>query len=149
MGFLAHRKASIAGTSCDAVGPVTVFFGCRHRDHDWLYREELQAFQNDNVISNLYTAFSRDNGEKKEYVQDAMKSDPECSKHVVDTIINGNSSIYICGDGFRMARDVQQAISELIGPHVNDSAATEPADKGRNYIEKMKSEGRFMLDIWT
>jgi sulfite reductase alpha subunit-like flavoprotein len=146
MGFLAHRKALIATSSnSGSVGTVTVFSGCRHQHHDWLYHKELQSMKDEGIITNLYSAFSRD-GTKKVYVQDIMKNNPECSKHLVDTIVNGNGRVYICGDGNRMARDVQNVLAELIGTHID---STKIEEHGKSYIENMKNEGRFLLDIWS
>ncbi len=135
LGFLDHRKASAA-----ANGSVEVFFGCRHANHDYLYREELQALVEEGVIDHLHTAFSRD-GAKKEYVQDLMKNE-ETAARLAETILNGNGSVYVCGDGNHMGRDVQSAIAELLVPHLEGTG-------GKEYVEKMKREGRFLLDIWS
>lgn len=144
MGFLEHRKA-LSTTSDVTPGQVDVFFGCRHSTHDWLYRDELKSFEDEGVVSKLYTAFSRDATTKKEYVQDIMKNNPECSKRLVDTIVHNNGSVFICGDGNHMARDVQQALAEVIGPHLEGSSTA----AGKAYIEEMKGNGRFLLDIWS
>jgi len=135
LGFLNHHKASAA-----AKGSVEVFFGCRHANHDYLYREELQALVEERVIGHLHTAFSRD-GAKKEYVQDLMKNE-ETAGRLAETILNGNGSVYVCGDGNHMGRDVQATIAELLLPHLEGTG-------GKEYVEKMKREGRFLLDIWS
>jgi sulfite reductase alpha subunit-like flavoprotein len=147
MGFLEHRKA-LKTTATDpsiTPGDVDVFFGCRHSNHDWLYRDELKSFEDEGVISKLYTAFSRTTTTKKEYVQDIMKNNPDCSKRLVDTIVHNKGSVFICGDGNHMARDVQQALADIIGPHLEGSSA----EAGKAYIEEMKVNGRFVLDIWS
>jgi sulfite reductase alpha subunit-like flavoprotein len=129
------------------VGDVALFFGCRHSDHDWLYKEEIQAFQDEGIITNVYSAFSRDTS-KKEYVQDIMQSYNDCGKNLVDLIMKQDASIYICGDGNHMARDVQTAIATLIAPHlVTDDSATTVT--GKDYIEGMKQKSKFVLDIWS
>src|SRR5436309_12195100 len=55
-GFLQERASRKAqgGT----LGPAMLFFGCRHPDQDFLYRDELQAFAAEG-ITELHTAFSR------------------------------------------------------------------------------------------
>lgn len=50
------------------LGPVMLYFGCRHKAHDFIYRSELEAFQQDRTLQQLSTAFSRD-GAQKDYVQ--------------------------------------------------------------------------------
>lgn len=147
LGFLSHRKALEAADADGKSGSVEVFFGCRHNDHDYLYRNELEAFEKDGVIDHFNVAFSRD-GAKKEYVQDIMLSNVDCGKRLADTILNGDGRVYVCGDGNNMGRDVQAAFAKLLGPQLVSSDET-PDAEGKAYIEKMKSEGRFLLDIWS
>jgi len=152
MGFLAHRKALVASASDvdsneKSIGSVEVFFGCRHAKHDYLYKEEMQAFQNDGVIDHLHAAFSRDDPTgKKVYVQNLMT---DHSERLVDTIIHGGGIVYVCGDGNHMGRDVQATIAKLIGPHLKVKTATDELETGKAYLEVMKSEGRFLMDIWS
>jgi NADPH-ferrihemoprotein reductase len=42
---------------------------CRKRDEDYIYRDELAAWQADGTLSELHTAFSREVDGKKDYVQ--------------------------------------------------------------------------------
>ena len=53
-------------------GPIWLFFGCRRRDQDWLYREEMEGYLKTGVLSELHTAFSRDDPKRKVYVQDRI-----------------------------------------------------------------------------
>ena len=151
LGFLSHRKALDSAAAEVASGSVEVFFGCRHADHDYLYREELEAFLKDGVISHLHTAFSRD-GPTKEYVQDLMTSSEDTSERLADTILNQNGRVYVCGDGNHMGRDVQAAIAKVLGPHIvaSEGAMSAASDKaGKDYVDTMKKDGRFLLDIWS
>jgi methionine synthase reductase len=145
MGFLAHRKA--LADSGGTVGSVTVFTGCRCRDHDWLYQQELEAYKACGTISQLYSAFSRD-GKEKEYVQHLMQNRPECANHLVETIVKSGACVYICGDGNRMARDVQRAIAELLcSPQGDGNAASE--EKKKDCLDRMKTDRKLLLDIWS
>jgi sulfite reductase alpha subunit-like flavoprotein len=125
------------------IGEVDVYFGCRHADHDWLYAEEMKSLKSEGVISNMYTAFSRDGGSQR-YVQDIMKSNPTCSERLARVILETDGSVYICGDGNHMAREVQNTIAEILGDRVEGGI-----EKGRAIIEEMKANGRFLLDIWS
>src|SRR5207253_2925403 len=64
-GFLQERAARKADGA--TLGPAMLFFGCRHPEQDFLYRDELQAYAADG-ITELHTAFSRGDGPKT-YVQ--------------------------------------------------------------------------------
>jgi len=127
------------------IGEVDVFFGCRHAEHDWLYKEELQSLQKAGVIANLHTAFSRDSG-KKEYVQDIMTNDTDCRNRLVDLILKQSACVYICGDGNHMARDVQVALATIIAPEIDGDKTI---DAGKVFVENLKKQGRLVLDIWS
>lgn len=38
---------------------MTLYYGCRHPEHDYIYEDELKKFIQDGVLSELHTAFSR------------------------------------------------------------------------------------------
>ena len=50
------------------LGPVMLYFGCRHKAQDFIYQRELEAWQQEGTLQLLSTAFSRD-GPQKDYVQ--------------------------------------------------------------------------------
>ena len=134
-------------------GDIDLFFGCRHSDHDYLYQNELEKFRDIGVISNLYTAFSRDDRERKTYVQTLMLTDETCGKRLVEMITKKQASVYICGDGNAMGRDVQDAIASLLAKDLLDSGKCETIEQakagGVAKIDQMKSFGKFVLDIWS
>ena len=51
-----------------ATGKETVetilYFGCRHRNEDFIYQEELEEFEKAGVLTQLHVAFSRDQEHK-------------------------------------------------------------------------------------
>jgi NADPH-ferrihemoprotein reductase len=54
-----------------AVGDTLLFFGCRRSDEDFIYEDELLGYTQDGTLTNLYTAFSREQT-KKVYVQNKL-----------------------------------------------------------------------------
>jgi sulfite reductase alpha subunit-like flavoprotein len=42
------------------VNDLTLFFGSKNRDYDYIYEEELNKFQQHSILTNIYLAFSRD-----------------------------------------------------------------------------------------
>lgn len=38
---------------------MALYYGCRHPEHDYIYKDELKIFIQDGVLSELHTAFSR------------------------------------------------------------------------------------------
>src|SRR5690349_17977062 len=67
-GFLqARAQMKQAGQS---LGEAHLYYGCRN-EVDYIYREELEQYERDEVVT-LHTAFSREEGVPKTYVQHLM-----------------------------------------------------------------------------
>ena len=134
-------------------GEIDLFFGCRHRDHDYLYKEELREFQSRGILTNLFTAFSREGGTEKTYVQTLMKNDVHCGRRLVEMIMVKNASVYVCGDGNAMGKGVQEAIVYLLAKDFAHKENSKDLDEAKNralaHVDQMKSLGRFVLDIWS
>lgn len=135
-------------------GDIDLFFGCRHSDHDYLYKKELEDFKSRGILTNLYVAFSRDGGKKeKTYVQTLMQNDAQCGKRVMSMIMDKAASVYVCGDGNAMGKDVQDTIVSLLAKKMNGGAectdVCEARDRAMAYVDQMKKSGRFVLDIWS
>uniref|UniRef100_A0A7S4INS5 Flavodoxin-like domain-containing protein n=1 Tax=Odontella aurita TaxID=265563 RepID=A0A7S4INS5_9STRA len=132
---------------------VELYFGCRHKSHDWLYRPEMEDFVGDGTLSSLRAVFSREgtemapggDGRKLKYVQDAMRYDKSCRRRFVEAVHERRGRVYVCGDGNDMARDVQEAVVDVLA----QDALGGDAQKGREYLKEMKEGGRFVLDIWS
>jgi hypothetical protein len=127
---------------CDAVtvGEAVLFFGCRTREHDYLYKEDWQQFLDTGNLSQVHVAFSRET-DKKVYVQDKLK---EHGAYVANQIIRNQSYFFVCGDGGGMAKDVMASISQILAEHGN--MTTVEADA---YVGRMIKERRYVQDIWS
>jgi len=68
-GFIQER--SYRSKKGETLGDAVLFFGCRHPDKDYLYREELEEYSSKGIITHLSLAFSRETDEKV-YVQHKM-----------------------------------------------------------------------------
>jgi sulfite reductase (NADPH) flavoprotein alpha-component len=115
------------------VGQDWLFFGDQRKDYDYIYGEELEAY-NKTYGLKITTAFSRDQTEKV-YVQHKMK---EHSKEIFQMLENG-AYFYVCGDARRMAKDVDEVLRAIIEEHGKDS---------NEYINKLKDEKRYSRDVY-
>jgi len=135
-GFLQERAALKAkGTS---LGPAMLFFGCRHPDQDYLYADELRAFEASG-ITELHTAFSRAESPKT-YVQNLVAAQKEC----IWSLIEKGAIIYVCGDGGKMEPDVKAA---LVAIYRERSGAD--ADAALRWIDDLGTSNRYVLDVWA
>lgn len=134
--FLLERAAQRA----DGVqlGPALLFFGCRHPDQDYLYRDELEAAAAEGLCD-LFTAFSRA-GPERVYVQDLIRRE----RARLWPLLEAGAVVYVCGDGARMEPDVKRALTTLYAEEKDADAAAAEA-----WMESMTRDARYVLDVWA
>ncbi|MFT7112081.1 MAG: sulfite reductase (NADPH) flavoprotein alpha-component [Porticoccaceae bacterium] len=121
-----------------AKGKNWLFFGDQTRDSDFIYEQQLLEMQAVGVLSRLDLAFSRDQKEKI-YVQNKMH---ECSAELYQWLEKG-AYFYVCGDATRMAKDVDQALRDIVSTQANLSA-----DQATDYVNNLKREKRYLRDVY-
>jgi sulfite reductase (NADPH) flavoprotein alpha-component len=130
--FLEERAA------LGARGKNWIFFGDQRRDYDFLYREELEGYLQDGILTRLDTAFSRDQ-QHKVYVQHRMK---ENAAELWSWLQEG-AHVYVCGDARRMALDVDHALHALVA----EQGKMTP-DAAKAYIKEMSKARRYQRDVY-
>lgn len=134
--FIQHRAAIIKeGKEC---GENVLFFGCRHSNQDYLYKDELKEYQAEGTIT-LFEAFSRDT-DKKFYVQNSMDE----NSMLIWSLLEKGAHVYVCGDARRMARDVHATLLTII----QDYGKMELRD-AENYIISLENAFRYQKDVWS
>lgn len=121
-----------------AEGLNWLFFGNPHFTEDFLYQVEWQRYVKEGVLSRIDLAWSRDQNHKV-YVQDKLR---EQGAEVWRWIEKG-AHIYVCGDANRMAKDVEQALLELLAEHGGMDA--EQADE---FLSELRVERRYQRDVY-
>lgn len=121
-----------------AAGKNWLFFGNPHFTDDFLYQVEWQRYVKDGLLTNISLAWSRDQAEKV-YVQDKLR---EQGAEVWQWLQEG-AHVYVCGDANRMAKDVEQALLEIIAEYgVMD---LETADE---YLSELRLDRRYQRDVY-
>lgn len=140
---VAPFRAFVQQLSCERptiVRNSRLYFGCRRPHVDFLYENELRTAESSGALTALRLAFSREEGKKKVYVQDALKSD---AKELSQAIFSAGASVFICG-GTAMGRDVKEALGDIL---VEQSGMSKPAATA--YLKNMAVEGRLVSELWS
>ena len=121
-----------------AEGKNWLFFGNPHFTEDFLYQVEWQRYVKEGVLSRIDLAWSRDQKEKV-YVQDKLRQQGA----ELWRWINDGAHIYVCGDANRMAKDVEQALLEVIAEF--GAMDIEAADE---FLSELRIERRYQRDVY-
>jgi len=130
--FLEERQAVAAK------GRNWLFFGDQKYATDFLYEEQLTAWQKSGHLTRLDLAFSRDQTEKI-YVQYRML---EYGKLLWSWLQDG-ACFYVCGDAARMAKDVDAALHRVC-----ETAGGLSAEDARAAVAKLKTDKRYQRDVY-
>ncbi|GAA0424339.1 NADPH--cytochrome P450 reductase [Actinoplanes capillaceus] len=120
-------------------GPAKLFYGCRHPEHDWLYREEMERWAADGV-ADLHLAFSAVPDHPHRFVQEALAEQGDA----VWELLERGAHIYLCGDGARMAPAVRD---ELYAVYRRHTGAT--AEQAESWLNSLEAEGRYQQDVFA
>ncbi|MEG1714103.1 MAG: NADPH-dependent assimilatory sulfite reductase flavoprotein subunit [Citrobacter sp.] len=130
--FMQQRAAD------EAAGKNWLFFGNPHFTEDFLYQVEWQRYVKEGVLNRIDLAWSRDQKEKV-YVQDKLRQQGA----ELWRWINDGAHIYVCGDANRMAKDVEQALLEVIAEF--GGMDIEAADE---FLSELRIERRYQRDVY-
>ena len=136
-GFLQERAA--LKKQGKTVGPTHLFFGCRRPDQDFIYADELKAFEAEGTTK-LHVAFSRSAGQPKAYVQNLVTREAAA----LWELLQKGAHIYVCGDASKMAPAVRTAFVDLVAEHGKMSRAD-----AEQRIDGMAAENRYCTDVWA
>jgi len=111
-----------------------LFFGCRYRDQDYIYKDELEEAKESGILSHLHLAFSRE-GKEKVYVQHLLKKE---SEFIYDLIENKGAYLYVCG-ALKMGQDIREQLGDLF---------TSKGKDGPEYLKTLTKANRFVQELW-
>ncbi|OXU28241.1 hypothetical protein TSAR_010767 [Trichomalopsis sarcophagae] len=133
------QERDVAKKDGKEVGDTILYFGCRKRDEDFLYHEELQQYVDSGTLT-LHTAFSREQANKV-YVTHLLEQNKEELWRVIG---EKNGHIYVCGDARNMARDVHNILLKVVMEKGNMTEL-----QAADYIKRMDSQKRYSSDVWS
>ncbi|MGR1224071.1 assimilatory sulfite reductase (NADPH) flavoprotein subunit [Aeromonas veronii] len=130
--FIQEREAQ------GAEGKNWLFFGNPHFTQDFLYQVEWQRYVKSGLLSKISLAFSRDQTNKI-YVQDRLR---EAGLELYQWLEAG-AHFYVCGDANKMAKDVQEALLEVIAEHGHKSR-----EEAEEYLSELRRAKRYQRDVY-
>lgn len=130
--FMQEREAQ------GAEGKNWLFFGNPHFTQDFLYQVEWQRYVKSGLLSKISLAFSRDQANKI-YVQDRLR---EAGLELYQWLEAG-AHFYVCGDANQMAKDVQEALLDMIAEHGHKSR-----EEAEEYLSELRRAKRYQRDVY-
>ncbi|XP_032926677.1 methionine synthase reductase isoform X2 [Catharus ustulatus] len=145
IGFLQHRQKLREKHTDWEFGETWLFFGCRHQDRDYLFKDELRCFVENGTLTHLKVCFSRDSSTAEvappKYVQDILRL---CAKEVARVLLKERGYFYVCGDKKHMADDVSDAILDILSMEME-------ADRleAMKVLAMLREAKRYLQDVWS
>lgn len=123
------------------VGPALLFYGCKQPDGDDLYRAELDAWEQQGVVS-VRRAFSSKPGDADaggaRLVQERIWNDRE----EVAALYRQDAQLYMCGAG-----TVGSGVEEVMA-RIRAEAMGEDLEKAKKWVAELKGE-RYWSDVFS
>ena len=88
-----QSRSQPASNSVGVAGNNILYFGCKNKNVDYIYQDEISDYSNRKVITSLHLAFSRDQANKV-YVQNLL-NESENSQKFMENIQAGGSYSFI------------------------------------------------------
>ena len=130
--FMQERDARSAD------GQNWLFFGNPHFTQDFLYQLEWQRYVKSGLLNKISLAFSRDQQEKV-YVQHKLR---EQGAEVYQWLEQG-AHFYVCGDANKMAKDVHDALIDIVAEHGNKTT-----EQATEYVDALRAAKRYQRDVY-
>ncbi|RUS90069.1 hypothetical protein EGW08_002182 [Elysia chlorotica] len=154
-------------------GETWLYFGCRNRNKDFLFRDKLLDFKSSGVLTELRVTFSRDVETEAdltstteslttatEHSADEHPNSPTNSasstppRYVQDQMRRDSASlvrlltenealVYVCGDAKNMAADVTAAFEEILQTEKGMSK-----EEAHMFIMKKRIHKTYLEDVW-
>eukprot|EP00579_Thalassiosira_antarctica_P008626 CAMPEP_0201885002 /NCGR_PEP_ID=MMETSP0902-20130614/17667_1 /ASSEMBLY_ACC=CAM_ASM_000551 /TAXON_ID=420261 /ORGANISM="Thalassiosira antarctica, Strain CCMP982" /LENGTH=727 /DNA_ID=CAMNT_0048414025 /DNA_START=323 /DNA_END=2506 /DNA_ORIENTATION=+ len=137
--ILQERSHGRKNMGAEQHGASILYFGCKQRSMDYIYRDELESFCEEGTLTELHLAFSREQAQKV-YVQHLLV---KRAKETWKLIHEDKASIFVCG-AVKMGADVDHTLQDIISEHGGMTR-----EKAKAYLDKMAVAGRFVQELWS
>ncbi|XP_067102023.1 nitric oxide synthase 2b, inducible [Osmerus mordax] len=120
--------------------PMNLVFGCQTSETDHLYKEETLDMTRQGVLKNVISAYSRQPGQPKVYVQDILRE--KMAEEVLRVLHQQGGHLYVCG-GANMAHGVTLAVQDILCKQLGMSST-----QAEDYVTQLKIKKKYHEDIY-
>ncbi len=136
-GFVQER--ALRDAAGEKAGPALLFFGCDHPDVDFLYREELEAWERDGIVALLPAFYRKPEGDIT-FVQHRLWQERE----KVRALFRQGAIVFLCGDGLNMAPAARQTLADIYKETVGCTD-----EQASIWLAEMERSGRYVPDVFA
>jgi len=137
--FIDEKRHELKTTGKSQFGKLFVFFGCRNRDEDYIYNDDMINANGDSIITALHEAFSREE-DKKYYVQDILKFKGQLISDILFKDKRG--IIYLCGNT-GMSKNIKEVILNTIEEYYDKNR-----DDAEEIYKKLIDNRKICVEAW-
>jgi NADPH-ferrihemoprotein reductase len=130
-GFCEEREAILKEGG--KLGPVALYYGCRHHDKDYLCEKDLAKWKDMGVLTELQVGFSHDALPKMVFLNEEVKANPEPAWN---SIKHDGTEIYYCG----LAMGIPQKMLEAFKASAVKAGGMSP-EEADAYMEAIDTDG--------
>ena len=136
-GFFQER--ALRHAHGEPAGPALLFFGCDHPDVDLLYRDELENWERQGIVT-LCPAFFRKPEGDVTFVQHRVWRERE----KIRELYRQGAIFFLCGDGQYMAPAVRETLAKIYQEIAGCSD-----EEASSWLLEMEHKGRYVPDVFA
>ena len=103
-----QERAAIKDAGVKQLGPAMLFFGCRNKHKDFIYKKELEEWERQGIVE-VKPAFSKpDSGEKK-YMHQLLEENQDR----LAELFRAGGKIYLCGSASRLGQSTAETCKKI------------------------------------
>lgn len=136
-----QQAGSKKGSKKEANMENVLYFGCKNRSQDYIYKDELEAYEQSGILSKLHVAFSREQ-KTKVYVQHLLQRDQDAAD-ICRMLLDESGYVFVCG-ATAMGNDVNEALLSVLQKNRGMTAAA-----ATSYLKELQQTGRYVQELWS
>jgi sulfite reductase alpha subunit-like flavoprotein len=156
VGFVQHRQALLKklndmkeeGEEPKQMGPATLYFGSRHRAHEYYMEDYFEQAIQEGALTAIHTAFSRDDPTgKKHYVYDAISDNPKAFAEALQITAGeedgenkaDKARCYYCGSANGIPEAIQESMKKAL---TSEEGAAMKEEDAHEYMDRLVNKDK-------